>query len=264
MSYTTPKKIFEFLNYSTKVRDESLGVGNASQTVFDISNMNIISGSERLYSSGTQLTSGFTLDYDYGKLTFSSAPSSGEIKIDYDYTDIPNSVVTTIISQSDEMIDTLTGRMFTTGSSSEIISREETQEEIFTIYYPINSITGIYENEAGEGAVYDWSALTESTQYLCNSEDKTLGRVRVIFPEQHMYGKDSFKVDYTWGYSSGSVPLLIEQLSNLLTIKTMVNNGIYKAIVKGTEAYSPVRIEQVDKSIELLINIFSKKKFSLV
>ncbi len=265
MAYTTPKKVWEYLNGYEEVRDENLGVGNSSTTVFDLEHNNVISGSETIYSAGTVLTSGVSLDYDEGKVTFSSAPSSGvQLKIDYDYADLPNSVIERMISQSDEYIEKITKRNFghNTGET-EYLDVEPKQKTFFLRNFPIITISSVAENTASITDNPSWVTRSEGlgNDYICNDYDKTIGRIRFIdnFPEEKING---LKVVYDYGYTT--TPAIIEELSTLLTIRRLVDSNLYRTIVKGKDAFSPVRLEQVDERINSLINQVKKTEFQLI
>jgi len=66
------------------VRDEGLGTGNSSTTVFNTDLYPVRSGSETVYKNSVAQTTGYTIDYTTGAITFSVAPTTGVVlTVDY-------------------------------------------------------------------------------------------------------------------------------------------------------------------------------------
>lgn len=65
--------------------DEAVGTGDGSETQFDLDNAPVIEGFETIYLDGF-VTTDYTLDYETGEITFTTAPENGvAITADYQY-----------------------------------------------------------------------------------------------------------------------------------------------------------------------------------
>lgn len=267
MSYTTTKRVWEYINAYTEVRDENLGMGDNSKTEFNFEHNNVISGSETIYSAGTALTSGTTMDYDEGHVTFAVAPTTNtQLKIDYDYAELPDSVVLSMISQSDKYIDINTRRTFDLNTGEvEYLDVDPKQKIFFLKNYPVITCSEVAENTAGQTSAPSWVTRSEGLgeDYICNSYDKELGRIRFIdnFPQQ---GIDIIRVTYDYGYTTATYHPLARELSILLTIRRLVDSNLYRTIVQGKDAFSPIRLEQIDERINTLFNQIKKTEFTMV
>jgi len=264
MSYNTPQELWRSLGADayTKVRNEIVGTGNGSAVVFSLDHDNVISSSEVVYTNGTAVTSGISLNYDDGKITFSSAPSSGiTISADYDYGDIPNSEIQEILNRANEELVLFTGRNFESGSTSEYLDVEDGQTEFFLNNYPVITISSVKVNTAS--SVTDTPAWSSSTEGLGNDyiADLDWGRIRFIdnYPPK---GERRIEVSYTYGYSS--VPSLAKELEILLATRKMINSAVYKAIFKGQDGFTPVRLEEIENRIGELTRALRKQNISKI
>jgi len=273
MAYATTHEVWKHLGDDayTKVRDETLGTGNGTTTVFDFDEDNLISGSVTIYTDGSIVTSSeYTLNLDDGKVTFSSAPTSGiVVTADYDYSDVPDSWVSSVLDQADDELESLTGRYFGHTSGTEYISVEEGDlkggDVIFWLKnYPVTHINYVSCNTAS--SVTDtpqWSASTGGlgNDYLTNSDDLSLGRIRWIdnFP---LAGQDRIKINYSYGYAT--TPPLVKELSILLAIRKLINSAVYKSIIKGRDGFTPVRLDEIDNRINSLLRIYRKQNINAI
>jgi len=259
-NYITSQDIWKQLGKDayTKVRTEIVGTGDDSTTVFDLDHDNVISSSETIYTGGTAVTSGISIDYDDGKITFSSAPASGsEITADYDYADLEDSAVQDIINQAEDELENLTGRTFTTTTNStEYLDVYTSQSTFYLKNYPVIAINYLSSNTASSVADSPaWSASTEGlgNDYLLYADE---GKIKFIdnFPYS---GEKRLKVNYDYGYSS--VPDIVKELTILLATRKMVNSTIYKSIIKGYDNFNPTRLEEIEKRINQLLSILRKQ-----
>lgn len=266
MSYSTTKDIWKNLGKDayTKVRSEIVGTGNGSTSSWDLKHDNIISGSLTLYTGGSIVDTGsYSLNLDDGKIT-SFNPASDEITVDYDYGDLSDSLISQMISASDSLIDMETGRNFNNNSGSvEYLSVEDGQDVFFLKNYPITYITSIELNTSAPTETPNWSTSAGGlgNDYIANSEDLSLGRIRFIDNYPNI-GQDIIKVTYNYGYSS--VPPLAQELSVLLTMRQMINSSLYKSIFKGYDNFTPVRLAEIDIRIEELKRLLKKTSIELV
>ena len=75
---------------------EAVGIGDDSETEFSLDFFPVVTGSETIYLDGME-TGGYTLDYDTGKITFSTAPGEDvAVTADYKYKDYRYNVPTEI------------------------------------------------------------------------------------------------------------------------------------------------------------------------
>jgi len=243
----------------SKVRSEIVGTGDGTTSVFDLDHDNVISGSETIYTGGT--TASVTINYDDGKITFSSPPpSSSEITADYDYADVPDSVTQDILDKAYNFLTTSTGRTFTTGSSTEYIDVGNKEDEFFLSNYPVTSINYVSCNTAS--SVTDtpaWSASTEGVgnDYLLYSDE---GKIRFI--DNHpLKGPKRIKVDYVYGVENLG---LAKELELLLAQRQMINSAVYKSIFKGYDNFTPVRLDEIENRINELMSMLRKQSMDVV
>ena len=258
--FITPLELWKSLGKEafTKVRAEIVGTGNGVNTSFSLDHDNVVSGSDTLYSDGTAITSSYTIDLDDGEITSLTASSSSVLTADYHYADIPDSHVQNILSRAEAELTESTGRDFQTASTSEYINVEDsTADEYFLNNYPITTISSLQVNTAS--SVTDtpsWQTLTQGlgNDFITNTEDLEVGRFRLIdnFPYK---GKDRIKVTYTHG---SSTHVLADELELLLATRQMINSTIYQSIFKGRDAFSPVRLEEIEARIKGLTRSLKK------
>jgi len=264
MTYCSSHEVWKNLGKDayTKVRSEIVGTASStSSTTYDLDHDNVISNSETIYIDGSSDTTA-TLNYDDGKVTI-AASSGSVISADYDYSDVPDSIVNQMISSSDAMVENVTGRTFNSSSTTEYLTVEEDQKTFFLRYYPIISLDSVERNKSSLTTNPDWETLTPGigNDYLTGSADNEIGRIRFIdsFP---YIGEDRLKVTYSYGYSS--TPPLVKELSILLTLRQLANSSVYKSMVKGYDAFTPVRTTEIEKRIEELKKILRKQNVSLI
>lgn len=267
MTYCSSAEIFNYLgkNAKTKVRSEIVGTSSTTaSTTWELDFDNVISSSLTLYTGSTAVsTASYTSDLDDGTVTLSGVASGSVLSADYDYSDIPDSMVQQMISSSDSLIDTETGRTFGTASTIEYMDVDYNQDTFFLKYYPITALTRVERNISAPTEAEDWEECTIGigNDFIANSDDLAIGRLRFIddFPYP---GLDYLRATYTYGYSS--TPLLVQELSILLTVRQMVDSTIYKSIVTGQDNYSPARLNEINDRIEELKRILKKQNTELI
>jgi len=267
--YSLPDEIWDNLGKDsfTKVRGEIVGTSSTTaSTNYELAHDNVITNSVTLYTSSVTLTSSaYSLNLDDGKIIgLTGATSGSAITADYDYGDLPDSEIQRMITASDSFIEDKTGRTFglTTGSV-EYLDVEKLQKIFFLKNYPVITLSSVEVNQNNMVDAPDWTTLTAGlgNDYLANSEDLSLGRIRFIdnFP---IVGYDQIKVTYDHGYST--TPPLVNELSILLTLRKMANSSVYKSIFKGHDNFTPVKLTEIENRIEELIRLLKKQSTSLI
>jgi hypothetical protein len=267
--YTTPSEIWKNLGKDayTKIRGEIVGTSSTTaSTNYELDHDNVITSSVIVYTNSSTLTSSaYSLNYDDGNIIGLTGASSGSVlTADYDYGDIPNSVVSQMISSSDAMIDLETGRSFGTNTGNiEYLSVEESQDTFFLKNYPVITLSSVEVNTVASTDTPSWSTSAQGlgNDYIANSEDLSIGRIRFIdnFPYR---GIDTLKVTYDYGYAT--TPSLANELSILLTLRQMQNSAIYKSVFKGYDNFTPIKLQEIENRIEELKRILRKQSISLI
>jgi len=267
MAYTTTKEVLKYLGKDayTSVRNETLGTGNGTTSTWTASNNNIIDGTFTLYTNGGSVpTANYSLDLDEGVITY-TANNGVVLTCDYDYSDVPDSLVSSLISSSDALIEERTGRKFTHETGCvEYLSVEKGQKVFFLKNYPVITISSVEQNTSS--FVTDtpsWSTSTAGlgNDYIANDEDLRIGRIRFI-DNAPLEGEDRLKVTYDYGYTTP--PALVQELSKLLTIRQLANSSVYKSIFKGYDNFTPVRLEEIENRIEELFRLLAKQEISKI
>ena len=264
MTYSNPDEIWKNLGKDayTKVRSEVVGTGTGSS--WELDHDNIITSSTIFYTnSGIVTSSAYTIDLDDGTITYTSSAAL-TLSADYDYGDLPNSIITQMISSSDSLIDLETGRNFTNQTGNvEYLNSEYGQKVFYLKNYPVNTLSSVEINTVGVTAVPTWSTSTAGLgyDYLANSDDLSIGRIRFI-DNNPLEGEDSLRITYDAGYTT--TPPLVNELSILLTMRNMANSAIYKSIFKGNDNFTPVRLAEIESRIEELKRILKKNSTSLI
>ncbi len=253
--FITPLELWKSLGKDavTKVRAEIVATGDGTISSFSLDHDNVVSASNTLYTDGTSVTSSaYTLDLDDGEITGLTASSSAVLTADYHYADIADSHIQDILSRAEAELTESTGRDFQTASTSEYISVEDsTQDEYFLNNYPITTISSLEVNIAGsETDTPNWQTLTQGlgNDFITNTEDLEVGRFRLIDNFPYM-GKDRIKVTYNHG---SSTHVLADELELLLATRQMINSTIYQSIFMGRDAFTPVRLEEIENRIKEL------------
>ena len=103
--------------------------------------------------------------------------------------------------------------------------RYSSQQNWFTKFIPINSVTTFEKNNNGEGQTPDWEELTEAANNI--SVDNITGRIKIIdtgeLPE---VGARHVRITYTFGRSTP--PLDIKELAIMMTGRRMVQAAFIK------------------------------------
>lgn len=264
VKYINPQDIWDYLGKDafTKVRSETVGTGNDTLTAFSVPNDNLISTSVTTYTDSTAVSSGVTIDYDDGEVTFDSAPTSGVVvSIDYNYADMQDSAVKSLIDQAEEELETMTGRTFESSSATEYLDVRFRQDEFFLKNYPVLGITSIARNTAGtEADTPAWETLSQGlgSDYLVESSSG-----QVSFIDNKPYdGKRRIEAVYDYGFSTP--PDLAKELDILLCVKRMVNSAVYKSISEGNNSLSGIDIERVDSRIKEINLLLRKQNLEVV
>lgn len=104
--------------------------------------------------------------------------------------------------------------------------RHPAQDDYFTKFIPINSVTTFEKNNNGQGQTPDWETLTESDNNI--TIDNATGRIKIIdsgeFPE---VGARHVRIIYTFGRSS--TPQDIKELAIMMTGRKMVQAAFIKS-----------------------------------
>jgi hypothetical protein len=80
MSYTTVKEVVGTSGTYKPVNDlETVGTGNGTTTSFSLAKNPVVEGSEKIYSDGTLLTTGYSVNYTTGLITFTTAPALNKV-----------------------------------------------------------------------------------------------------------------------------------------------------------------------------------------
>lgn len=266
-NYTDTMTLWKHLGKDayTKVRAEIVGTGNATTSAWDLDHDNVISSSETLYTDGSSVTSSaYSIDLDDGKITGLTAGSGVTLSADYDYGDAPDSIMQDLISHAEKELEHKTGRNFVQNTGEiEYLDVESEDDVFFVSNYPVITFSSVECNKASsEADTPSWSSSTEGlgNDYLANSKDRELGRIRYI-NNKPIKGLDRLKITYNWGYTS--TPELIEELTILLAQTEMINSAIYKSIFKGQDNFTPIRLEELEARIKELINLFKKQNIEL-
>lgn len=248
----------------TKVRSEIVGTGNATTSAWELDHDNVITSSQTLYTGGTAVGTGsYSIDLDDGKITGLTASAAEVLTADYDYADIPDSTTQKIIGYAEKELDERTGRSFSKNTGEiEYVSVDDGQDVFFLSNYPVITFSSVEVNTATITDAPSWTTSTEGlgNDYLGNAEDREIGRIRYI-DNKPGKGEDRIKVTYDWGFEA--VPVLAEELAILLAERKMYSSAIYKAIFKGQDNYTPVRLEEIEQRIQELIAIFRKQNIEI-
>jgi len=259
MTFISPLELWKSLGKDafTKVRAEIVGTGNGTVSSWSLDHDNIVSGSDTLYTDGTQVTSSYLIDLDDGEITGLTASSGSVITADYHYADIPDSQIQDILTRAETELTESTGRTFGTTSTTEYISVENsTEDEYFLANWPVITISSLEINTSSSVTnTPSWKTLTQGlgNDFITNTEDLKIGRFRFIdnFPNK---GKDRIKVTYTHGSDTHA---LADELELLLATRQMINSTIYQSIFKGRD-FSPVKLEDIENRIKELTRTLKK------
>jgi len=249
----------------TKVRAEAVGTGDGTTTEFSFDKDNLISGSVAMFTGGTSVTSSaFTLDLDDGKVTFTVAPlNSSVITGDYNYSALADSSVQAILLRADEEMESRTGRNFDLTTTSEFLDAEKSQKTFFLENKPVVSITNLSSNTAG--AITDapsWKALTEG---VGNDYISYLSEGRLEFIDNFIFeGFKRLQATYVYGATSANMPDLVKELHSLLSIRSMRQNTVIQAVIKGRDNFSPAPTEQINLRINEIIKLLAHQKYERI
>jgi len=258
-TYITPEDVWKQLGKDafTKLTGEAVGTGDGSTSTWQLDHMNVISGSDTIYTDGTAVSS-YNIDLDKGEITGLTAASGSAITADYWYGDIEDSQIQSIINQAEGLMEEMTGRTLATASTTEYLDVEYGQTEFFVRNYPVITFSAVSANTASSlGDSPAWSGSTQGlgNDFISNANDLKIGRFEYI-DNKPPAGRDRLAVTYTYGYTTSDAGFKIAQeLSTLLALRQMVHSAVYKAIFKGQDNFSPVRLDEIENRIKELKNI---------
>jgi hypothetical protein len=178
---------------------------------------------------------------------------------------VDNTTIQSLLDRADDELEELTGRTFglTTGST-EYHTVGEVKEVFFTKNFPIVTLSAVARNTAGADTDAPvWQTLSEGLgeDYIANTEDLTLGRIKFIDKKPYE-GVDRLKIVYNYGYAS--TPELVKELAILLATRKMVNSTVYKSIIKGYDNFTPIRLEEIENRIKELIRVLGKQSIESI
>lgn len=260
MSYSTSKQVLEYLGKDAYnvVRDEVVGTGNGTTSTWTTSQVNLVSTSVTLYTNSAKYTGSYSIDLDLGRITY-IVPTGSVLSVDYNYSDVPDSQIQTLISSSDSFIETKTGRLFTQVTGNvDYISVNPNQRTVFLSNYPILTLSSVQARTDGSTFTDLFEGYT--SDYIANAQDLSLGRLR--FNANVGCGEDIIKATYDYGYAT--TPPLINELSKLLTIRQLANSSVYKSIFKGYDNFTPIRLDEIETRIEELFRLFTKQEINSI
>jgi len=269
-TYINPQDIWKQFGSDafTKVTGASLGTSDGgTTTTFQFEHDKLVTGSTTIYTGGTATTEG-TIDLDKGEVTGLTGGSGNAITADYWYADIEDSKVQGLINAAEGQMETMTGRTFGTTSTTEFIDVAANENEYFTQNYPVITFSAMQVNTAS--SLTDTPAYSTSTQglgndFISNTNDLKVGRFQFIDNFPPYTGRDRIKVTYTHGYTTTEGGYyLAQKLATLLTMRTMTNSAIYKAIFKGQDNFSPARLAELDDKIKELTNLLKAQSISRI
>lgn len=118
-TYCTVRQVYESIQFYHDIVNEATGTGNSVLTVFQLGtaatpNRKVVQYTEAIYLAGVLKVrdTDYTIDYDLGQVTFTSAPGAVAITADYWWADVPSSVVGKYIVRVEDEIDRSIGRTF--------------------------------------------------------------------------------------------------------------------------------------------------------
>jgi len=270
VKYIEPQDVWKQFgsNAFTKVTGAALGTSDGgTTTTFQFEHDKLVTGSTTIYTGGTATTEG-TIDLDKGEVTALTGGSGNAITADYWYADIEDSKVQGLINSAESQMEEMTGRTFDTGSTVEFIDVVDNENEYFTEKYPVIAFTTMQVNTAS--SITDTPAYSTSTEglgndFISNANDLKAGRFQFIDNFPPYSGRDRIKVTYTHGYTTTQGGYyLAQELATLLTMRTMTNSAIYKAIFKGQDNFSPTRLAELDDRITELTNLLKSQSIGRI
>jgi hypothetical protein len=94
-----------------------------------------------------------------------------------------------------------------------------------------------------------------------DANDKLIGQFEFI-DNGPLQGKKRIKLDYSYGYTT--IPSIVKELNALLVIRSMSNSTIFKAIFKGRDQFSPVRLAEIEAKIAKLTAMLRKQNIQRI
>ena len=255
MSIINPQELWNELGKDAfvKVRTEIVGTGNGVTSAFSLDHDNVITSSDTLYTDGNAVsTASYTLNLDDGEITGFAVPTGSVLTADYNYGDLDNTTVQSILNKIDADIENKTGRTFaeTTGTI-EYIDVETGDTDFFLKNFPVITLSEVAINQNAVTDEPDWEVLTAGlgNDYLANSQNLIDGRIRII-DNQPSEGSDRIKVTYNHGYATADMPEIVKELVILKAQWRMAKSAIYKAIFKGFDNFTPVKLAELKADIQ--------------
>jgi len=259
MSIITPQELWNELGKDafTKVRNEIVGTGNGTTSAWALDHDNIITGSDVLYTDGNVVTtSAYTIDLDDGNISGLTVGNDVTLSADYNYGDLDNTTIQSILDKVDADVKKETGRTFvkTTGTI-EYIDVETGDTEFYLKNFPVITISEVAINQSAVTDSPDWKVLTEGlgNDYISNTDDLLDGRIKII-DNKPSAGEDRIRVTYDHGYETADIPELVKELTVLKAQWRMAKSSIYKSIFKGNDNFTPVKLDELQKDIQRIVD----------
>jgi len=148
------------------VPNESLGIGDASKTVFYIKFPPMEANSLKIYLDDVLQSTGYVVDNDYGSITFTSAPSSNEkVSVDYKGLAFHTSDLENLVTESVEDFELIYPAMsFSIDESNNVDPDPSQKEKRFLILQSrVNFLFGQARRWASEAIRTATTGLSEDT-----------------------------------------------------------------------------------------------------
>lgn len=125
--------------------------------------------------------------------------------------------------------------------------------------YPVITLSEVAINQAAVTDTPDWLVLTEGfgNDYLANSQNLEDGELRII-DNKPTAGDDRIRVTYDHGYETTDIPELVKELAVLKAQWRMSKSSIYKAIFKGFDNFTPVKLAELKEDIRRITDELMK------
>ena len=270
--YSTSQDFWNWLNYYNKVRNESVATSAGTSTVYQLSQSQIIDGTlEIRYGTDSSVytellpSTDFSVDMDDGTIYIET---SGVAKItglnmyaNYNWSDIPDSVVKDFIKKADKEIERDCNRKFNRYTKTEYISVEKYDTDFMTTCYPVITLSTVEENTAGRGQSPFWVTRSAGlgSDYFADDDDLAVGIFHFLGNNDPQDGFKNVRVTYDYGFDE--IPRDVQQLSTLISVRNAIISPVFaQALIKGQNTFTGLNPEALNTQITNNKTILQKWK----
>lgn len=257
--YATPLELWDSLNLTNVVYDESLGTISSPDTTLELSNKNIIQDTVILYIDGAKVSEDdYTVNLEKGEITYTGS-DTGDATVDYKFSPLPNDDAVHALESASSFVDQYTNTTFDGTETKDVYLKGQGTDGRYTLLsQPVDSISDIYyiENDGSE------KLLTEgvSEDYIVSKNGFTI--VNYNYKERITDDTTQFRIVYNYGYKA--LPAEIKRATIYIAAQEYLRLNVASKNILGRDNFDPETVSVLEGDFTRLLDQYRVEHMGLV